>query len=52
MQAMEDEGKLPLLQEMYTEWPFFRCTLLLRYGPSSRSCQPLCFHEPVGCEKE
>lgn len=24
VQAMEEAGKLPLLQEMYTEWPFFR----------------------------
>lgn len=26
-QAMIDEGKLPLLQQMYREWPFFSVTL-------------------------
>lgn len=27
LQAMEDQGKLNLLQEMYQQWPFFSVTL-------------------------
>ena len=48
-QAMIDEGKLPLLQQMYREWPFFSVTLDMVEMVFAKADPRVAQASPPGC---